>query len=101
MNRPRLTESVRTNGKDEAVPVTKKPSNRSAQCQPLSNFEFAEFHWANLPICMVRSLTAREKLVDEESLRQCISLFVEMCLHTYFVGVAGAPTRFSSVSAAG
>jgi hypothetical protein len=35
---------------------------------------------SNLPQCMVRRLTAREKLVDEESLRQCISLFVEMCL---------------------
>src|SRR5664280_3849625 len=27
---------------------------------------------SNLPQCMVRRLTAREKLVDEESLRQCI-----------------------------
>jgi hypothetical protein len=29
MNRPRLTESVRTNGKDEAAPAAKKTSRRA------------------------------------------------------------------------
>jgi hypothetical protein len=34
----------------------------------------------NLLKCMVRRLTAREKLVDEESLRQCIRPVVWRCL---------------------
>jgi hypothetical protein len=37
------------------------------------------FRAMNLPKCMVRRPTAREKLMDEESLRQC-SLLVEMVL---------------------
>ncbi len=47
---------------------------------PWPAFADADHRKSKLPQCMVRRLNAREKLVDEESLRQCIRPVVWRCL---------------------